>query len=140
MSGISGPGRRARSNPGGGGAISNKPGSVTPPREGRGYHTVQNGPVGRQKAVLQSLLVVAGLERLLLRHDVVDVVAGEEGDLVATVPVEDTEEGEFGRVFLGGLGVVGQQVEHRRVRILHAYAPALHGRQAIEQPFVSAIC
>lgn len=46
-------------------------------RDDIGVYTIQDGAIRSEEAVLQRLLVVAGLERILLGHDAVDVLAGE---------------------------------------------------------------
>jgi hypothetical protein len=75
----------------------------------------------------------------LLCNNAVDVIASEERNVAAAMAVVNAEEGELGSVLFGGLRVILEQVEFRRVCILHAYAPALHGRQAVKEPFISAI-
>lgn len=71
--------------------------------------TIEYCAVGSEKAVLKGLLVFASLECLLARDDVVDVLAGVEGHLVATMAVEDAEERELLGVVLG-LGRAGEEV------------------------------
>lgn len=83
--------------PGGGGEV-------------RSRRTVEYCAVGGEEAVLERLLVVARLERILLCDDVVDVLACEEGNLVATMTIEDAEEGEPLGVVLGGIGVGGEEI------------------------------
>lgn len=78
--------------------------------EGVVSHTVQYCAVSREKAVLERLLVIARLESILPCDDVVDVFAGKERHLVATVPVKDAEKGELLGVVLGLLGIRGEQV------------------------------
>lgn len=112
---------------------------LSPGPPGAFSHTAQDGSVGGQETVLQSLLVVARLERILLRDDTVDVLAGVYGDVAAAVAIEDAEEGELARVLLGSLGVVFEQIQHCGVGIFHAYAPALHGRQAVDEPLIPAM-
>lgn len=74
-------------------------------RRSQGSRTVEYCAVGGKEAVLERLLIVARLERILLCDDLVDVLACEEGDLVATVTVEDAEKGEPLGVVLGGFDV-----------------------------------
>lgn len=92
--------------------------------------TGKNGAVDGQKAVLERLLEVLVLECLLLRNDLVQVLAGVDRDLVAAVAVVDAEEG-YAHVGGGGLGLLVAlerlQVEDGGVGVLHAYPPALHG-------------
>lgn len=79
---------------------------------GRGLlrgHTTEYCAVGREEAVLKGLLVFASLECLLARDDVVDVLAGVEGNLVTAVAIEDAEEGELLSVVLS-LGRAGEEV------------------------------
>lgn len=71
--------------------------------------TTEYCAVGREEAVLKSLLVFASLECLLARDDVVDVLASVEGHLVAAVAVKDAEEGELLGVVLG-LGGASEEV------------------------------
>lgn len=91
-------------------------------------HTVENGAVGSQKAVLETLGKLSSLEGLLLKDDVVKIVAREEGDLVATVAVVNAEEGEGD---VNGAAGGGLHVEYGRVGVLHADAPALHGGDTV---------
>ncbi len=102
--------------------------------------TVQYRPVCRQETVLQSLLVIARLECLLLRDDIVEMFAGKEGNFVAAMAIEDSKKGKLVRVCLRRLGIVGEQVEYRGVGVFHADTPALHGRDAIEQSVILASC
>jgi hypothetical protein len=93
-------------------------------------HTREDGTVDGQKAVLERLLEVLVLERLLLCNDLVQVLAGVDGHLVASVSIVYAEEG-YAHVRGGGLELLVAlerlQVEHAGVRVLHAYPPALHG-------------
>ena len=93
-------------------------------------HTGEDGAVDGQKAVLERLLKVLVLERLLLRDDLVQVLAGVDGHLVASVSVVHAEEG-YAHVRGGGLelfvALERLKVEHAGVRVLHTYPPALHG-------------
>jgi hypothetical protein len=87
--------------------------------------TTQYRPVGGQETVLKSLLDVALLERLLFRHDLVQLLASVQGYLVTAVSVVYTEEGES-LVGRGGLAVFTCVVEQGGMRVLHADPPALH--------------
>lgn len=107
-----------------------------------GIITAENGPIGGEEAVLQSLFYVALLERVLLRYDLVEVVAGVDGYLVAAVAVVDTEEaqakvGRGGFAFLA-LSAIRLEVKHAGVRILHADAPSLHRRDSVDDAVILA--
>jgi hypothetical protein len=99
---------------------------------------VENCMVGGKETVLEALGVVASLEGLLVHYDVVDVLAGKEGNLVAAVSVKDAEKG---LLVGGGLGLVGRgdEVKDSRVGVLHADAPALHGGDSVEELFILAL-
>lgn len=99
-------------------------------------HTVKNGAVCSQEAVLESLGIVARLEGILIENDVVDVFAGEQCNLVAAMTVKNTEEGKRNVDRSAGRGF---QVEHSRVRVFHADAPALHGGDAVDKSFILAL-
>lgn len=96
-------------------------------------HTREDGTVDGQKAILERLLEVLVLERLLLRNDLVQVLAGVDGHLVASVSVVHAEEG-YAHVRGGGLelfvALERLKVEHAGVRVFHTYPPALHGGDA----------
>lgn len=62
--------------------------------------TVEYCAIGRKKAILECLLVVARLEGVLFCNNVMDVLACEQCYLVATVAVEDTEERQAGGMVL----------------------------------------
>ena len=110
--------------------------SFTPSRTG------EDGAVDGQKAVLERLLEVLVLERLLLRNDLVQVLAGVDGHLVASVSVVHAEEG-YAHVRGGGLELLVAlerlQVEDTGVRVLHAYPPALHGADAERDAVILAL-
>lgn len=109
--------------------------------------TVENGAIGGEEAILETLSVVAGLEGVLLEDDVGNFVAGEEGNLVAAMAVEDAKEGELvlGRVggsTIGGsvdFGAGADEVEQGRVGILHADTPTLHGGHAVCESVILAL-
>ena len=101
-------------------------------------HTVKNCMVRRKESVLEALGVVSRLEVFLVHYDVVDVLASKQSHLVAAMSIKDTKKGEL---FGVGLGLVGRgdQVEDGCVCILHADAPSLHGRDAIDESFIFAL-
>lgn len=104
--------------------------------------TREDGAVDGQKAVLERLLEVLVLERLLLRNDLVQVLAGVDGHLVASVSVVHAEEG-YAHVRGGGLELLVAlerlEVEDAGVRVLHAYPPALHGADAKSDAVILAL-
>lgn len=95
--------------------------------------TTQDGAVSREEAVLEGLLDVALLEGLLLCDNLVQVLAGVDGHLVAAVAVVDAEESQALVSFAGLAFDVGLQVEDAGVGILHADAPALHRGRAEDE-------
>jgi hypothetical protein len=104
-------------------------------------HTTENSAVGGQKAVLESLFQVALLVGFLFCDDVVQLLASEDGYLIAAVSVVDTEVSQA-LVGLGGLAALGGclQVEETGVCVLHANAPALHrGRAEDEGLAIAAV-
>lgn len=102
------------------------------------FHTTEDGSVGREEGVLESLLVVAGLEGVLLQENVVHVLASELCDFISTVAVENAKEGEASTMLLVLLAIGLQKGQDGTVGILHADAPALHGRHAIEHAVIFA--
>jgi len=104
--------------------------------------TRENGTVDGQEAVLKRLLEVLVFKCLLLRNDLVQVLAGVDGHLVASVSVVNAEEG-YAHVRGGGLKLLVAlerlQVEHAGVRVLHAYPPALHGADAERDAVILAL-
>ena len=111
------------------------------PRDSRGgdQRTFQDGTIGRQKAVLQSLLDIAGFKGLLLCDNLMDIISREQGYFVATMPVVYTEESQ---TFVGvGLLLLlirelRLQVEDSGMGVFHTNPPALHGRNAIDAAFI----
>lgn len=101
--------------------------------------TAQNGPVGGQEAVFQRLLKVEIRKGLLLGDNLVEIVPSVQGHSVSTVAIIDSEEADpcllVGRLAVGALGL---QVQDAGVSVLHADAPSLHGRDAIDDAIVGA--
>lgn len=97
-------------------------------------HTGENSPIGGQEAILETLVVLSGLEGVLLLQDLVDVFAGEERYFVTSVAIKNTKEGElFGMSFGIFVGRRWHDVEDSRVGVFHADTPALHGRDTVEK-------
>jgi hypothetical protein len=99
-------------------------------------HTVKNGPVSRQKTVLQTLDIFSRFEGILLGNDLMNILSRKQRYLVTSMTVEDSEESQ---PVSGGVGVLANQVEHRSVGVLHANTPALHGRHAVGESIISAL-
>lgn len=95
--------------------------------------TTQDSSVGGEEAVLERLLVIVLFKGLLSCHDLVEVLASEDGDLVSSMSVVYAKEADPCLLISGRAGffAVGLQVQDASMRILHAYPPSLHRRDTI---------
>lgn len=103
-------------------------------------HTVEDGPIGSEEAVLETLSVISGLEGILLQNDIVDIRSGEQRNLITTMAVKNAKERELRVVNLLPISTRGFEVEYGSVGILHANAPALHGRYTPQKSVILALC
>ena len=95
--------------------------------------TCENCPIGGQEAILERLLVVLFLECIGLCNELVQVLARKICDFISTVPIIYPKKAQsiFGfRWFEFLTYFLSLQIENSGVGILHADAPALHGRDA----------
>lgn len=75
-------------------------------------HTVEDGSVGGEETVLQSLRIIASLESILLKNNIMNIFARKQRYRTTAMTVENAEKGEFGRVNLGVEVGAGGEIQH----------------------------
>lgn len=99
-----------------------------------GRRTAQYRAVGCQKSVLKRLFYIPFLESLLLRNDLVQVLASVYCNLVAAMAVVYAEEAQsLVRRCRLALLAEGLQVKDTGVGVLHADSPPLHRGHAEDE-------